>query len=284
MPVPVAYQGEPGAYSEQAAFDHFGAAAEPRGYQTFDAVFDAVMAGAQAYGVVPVENSLAGSIHRNYDLVMRHDVRLTGEVIVRVSHQLLALPGVALGDITRVYSHWQPFGQCETTLNQLLPDTERVEVYDTAGSAKMLAAEGRRDTAAIASLRAAQIYGLSVLKSAIEDDPTNFTRFVVFEPSSTRQHEGTATAPTATYKTSIIFAVKNIPGALFKAMAAFSLRDIDLAKIESRPLQGSPWDYLFYLDFTGHADDPNCRRALENLREFATILKVIGSYPKAARS
>ncbi len=271
----IAFQGEPGAYSEQAAFDFFGAQAQPVPRPTFDAVFDDTAAGAVEFGIVPVENSLAGSVHRNYDLLMRHTLHIVGEAIVRVRHNLIALPGAELSDIRRVYSHWQALDQCEQTLSRLLPGVERAQVYDTAGAVKMLAEEQRKDTAAIASKRAAELYQLPILREGIEDDPTNFTRFVVLsrEPAS---------PPSAiACKTSIVFATRNTPGALYKALAAFALRDIDLSKIESRPLQGSPWEYLFYLDFIGSQSDEKCAHALAQLREFSTFVRVLGSYPRA---
>lgn len=274
-----AFQGEPGAYSEQAAIDFFGAAATPVPCPTFDAVFDRVTEGASRYGVVPVENSLAGSIHRNYDLLMRHNVHIIGEVIVRVRWFLYALPGVQLGDIRRVISHWQALAQCEQSLGRIAPQADREQVYDTAGSVKMLAEEQRRDTAAIAGRRAQALYGLPILMEGIEDDPSNFTRFVVL--SRNQDDVGVFAPAGAGYKTSIVFAVKHVPGTLFRALAAFSLRDIDLAKIESRPLQGSPWEYLFYLDFAGRHTDESCARALNHLGEIATVLRVLGSYPRA---
>jgi prephenate dehydratase len=271
----VAYQGEPGAYSEQAALDYFGPSALAQPRPTFEAVFDSVGAGECDYAVVPVENSLGGSVHRNYDLLMRHTLHIVGEVIVRVSHNLIALPGVQLTSIRRVCSHWQALDQCEHSITRLLPGVERVQVYDTAGSVKMLAQEQRTDTAAIASARAAALYGLPILHAEMEDDPTNYTRFVVLN------RKPTDVPPGQPSKTSIVFATRNAPGSLFRALAVFALRDIDLTKIESRPLQGSPWEYLFYLDFLGHQDDAVCARALDHLREQATILRILGSYPRA---
>lgn len=271
----VAFQGEPGAYSEQAAFDFFGAQAQPAPRPTFDAVFDDTAAGKVDFGIVPVENSLAGSVHRNYDLLMRHNLHIVGEAIVRVRHNLIALPGVELLDIRRVYSHWQALDQCEKTLSRLLPNVERTQVYDTAGAVKIVLEEQRRDTAAIASKRAAELYGLPILREGLEDDPTNFTRFVVLS------REPASPPPAVASKTSIVFATRNIPGALYKALAAFALREIDLSKIESRPLQGSPWEYLFYLDFIGNQTDEACAHALAQLREFSTFVRVLGSYPRA---
>ncbi|MCS7055707.1 MAG: prephenate dehydratase [Thermoflexales bacterium] len=278
----VAYQGEPGAYSEQAILDFFGPAVQPVASPTFDDVFDRVAQGACDYGMVPVENSLGGSVHRNYDLFMRHALHLVGEVVVRIRWCLYALPGVQLGDLRRVISHWQALAQCERTLSALLPNAEREPVYDTAGSVKMLAESQRRDTAAIAGKRAQALYGLPILREGIEDDPNNYTRFVVIArtPDLPPAAQGAA-ARERKFKTSIVFAMRNQPGALFRALAAFALRDIDLTKIESRPLQGSPWEYLFYLDFAGHAEEAHCRRALDHLRELTTVLRVLGSYPRA---
>jgi prephenate dehydratase len=275
----VAFQGEPGAYSEQAAFEYFGKQARPIPRQSFDDVFDDVAGGKCDYGIVPVENSLGGSVHRNYDLFMRHNLHIAGEVIVRIRWYLYTLPGVQLGDITRVMSHWQALAQTERSLDKLLPHAEREQVYDTAGSVKMLSEEKRRDTAAIAGIRARDLYGLPILLEGIEDDHTNYTRFVVLSHLPSPVGEGSGVG--ANFKTSIVFALRNEPGALFKAVAAFALRNIDLSKIESRPLQGSPWEYLFYLDFAGSAEEENCRRAIEHLSEFATILRVLGSYPRA---
>ncbi len=279
MSLTIAYQGEPGAYSEQASFDFFGPNCVPQGKKLFDDVFDAVASGAADHGVVPVENTLAGSIHRNYDLLVRHQLHIIGEVMVPINHQLLTLPGVALADVKRLYSHWQPLGQCEHNLRKLLPTAERIEVYDTAGSAKMLAAEQRRDTAAIASRRAAAIYQLSILRESIEDDPSNVTRFVVLSRQPAI-HSLTSAKPKG-FKTSIVFTVPNIPGSLYRAMACFALRDIDLCKIESRPVAGSAWEYFFYIDFIGHPDEIACARALAHLGEFASMLRVLGSYERA---
>jgi prephenate dehydratase len=275
----VAYQGEPGAWSEQAAFDFFGSEAHPLPHAQFEDAFAAVAHGHADYGCIPVENSLGGSVHKNYDLLMRHDgLRIVGETVVRVRWCLITHPGVTLADIDEVSSHWQALAQTERTLSQLLPNASRKEAYDTAGSVKLLKQSGNPRVAALASRRAAEIYDLPVLKEGLEDDPTNFTRFVIVSkadrPLPVRR---THTA----FKTSIVFALRNVPGALFRALAAFSLRDVDLFKIESRPLQGSPWEYLFYIDFRGDASDPACARALDHLAEFATILRVLGSFPSA---
>lgn len=277
----VAYQGEPGAWSEQAAFDFFGAQAQPQPFSTFDEVFDAVSQGRSDFGCVPVENSLAGSVHRNYDLLMRHSLRIIGETIVRVRWCLITHPGVELSQIRRVTSHWQALAQTERTLTHMLPGVERKEVYDTAGSVKLLKESGARDTAAIAARRAAQIYDMPILAEGLEDDPTNYTRFVILARDDSPTLPGAQTAPSDSYKTSIVFIVGNVPGSLFRSLAAFALRDIDLMKIESRPLQGSPWEYLFYLDFCGRPGDARCAHALDHLREFAKTVRILGHFPKA---
>jgi prephenate dehydratase len=275
----VAYQGEPGAWGEQAAIDLFGANASPVPLATFDDVFAQVTAGTVEYGVVPLENSLGGAIHRNYDLLMRHSLHVVSEVIVPIHWCLITWPNVNAADLRVVMSHWQALAQCERSLGRLLPNAQRREVYDTAGSVKMLKESGAKDTAALAGRRAAQLYDLPVLMEGLEDEATNFTRFALLSrqpsvPAPLQRDE-------APNKTSIVFTVKHMPGSLFRALAAFSLRDIDLAKIESRPLQSAPWEYLFYVDFAGRADDENCARALSHLAEMTLTLRVLGSYPKA---
>ncbi len=268
----VAFQGERGAYSEAAAVTFFGGAIQPLPCASFEVVFDAVTDGSAKRGVIPVENSLAGSIHRNYDLLLRYDLTIVGEVQIRIAHQLIAFPGVSLTGLRRVYSHPQALAQCEHSLDQLLPDVERVATYDTAGSVKMLREENIRDGAAIASRRAAEIYELPVLRDDLEDNPENYTRFLVLsqEPIT----------PNDAAKTSIVFSMDNVPGALFKSLAVFALRDIDLTKIESRPLQGKPWQYFFYIDFAGSSHETHCRNALNHLQEITSFFRVLGSYPR----
>lgn len=269
----VSFQGEPGAYSEQAVFNYFGDV-ESVPCESFDVMFDSVVTGKSDVLLAPIENSLAGSIHQNYDLLLRHDLHIIGEYFLRVRHCLIANPGVRREDLRTAISHPQALGQCAAYLRALQIKPE--PAYDTAGSVKMLKESGARDVAAIASRRAAELYGLEILQEGIEDNPENFTRFLAVGreaviPAGDPPSEGVA-------KTSIVFTLKNVPGALFKAMSVFALRDIDLTKIESRPLQGKPWEYLFYVDLLGSTHDTTVQRALDHLGEYAVTLRVLGSY------
>ena len=272
----VAYQGEPGAYSEEAAFEALGPGIQPVPCRRFEDVFQAVVQGQVDVGILPIENSLAGSVHRNYDLLIRYPVHIVGEYAYRVRHCLLALPGVTLEDLREVYSHPQALAQCEQALQKL--GLEPVAMADTAGSARYLREKNIRHAGAIASRRAAQVYGLQVLREGLEDNPANYTRFLFIArtPYPAPEDEAQATD----FKTSIVFTLPHTPGALFKALSVFALRDINLTKIESRPLQGRPWEYLFYLDFEGHAVLGAGRRALAHLEEIAPFLRVLGAYPR----
>lgn len=267
----VAYQGEPGAYSEAAALAHFKSEIEPVPCESFEAVFEAVEGGDCERGLVPIENSLAGSIHRNYDLLLRYALFIVGEYPLNVQHCLIGLPGVSLGEIRQVISHPQALAQCERHLKEL-PGVSTAAVHDTAGSVRLVGERGERWVAAIASRRAAEVYGLAVLASNFEDDPHNYTRFLEIAAQPLE--------PQGPAKTSIVFTLRNQPGALFKALSVFALRDIDLTKIESRPLVGQPFEYLFYVDFAGSTGELTVRRALEHLGEYALMLRVLGSYPR----
>lgn len=264
----IAYQGELGAFSEAAArLVH--ADAELIAYRSFEEVFGAVDAGPAGYGVLPIENSIGGSIHRNYDLLVEHHLPIVAEVELPVVHHLLALPGVGLGDLRRVYSHPQGLAQCERFL-RTLTGVEIIATYDTAGSAKLVADDRLLDAAAIASARAGEVFGLVPLASAIQDFDDNITRFLVIG----RRPLDEAPAD----KTTIAFTVPNVPGALFKALSVFALRDVDLVKLESRPIPGRPWEYLFYAEVGSARDELRCARALAHLAEFAPMLRVLGTY------
>ncbi len=270
--VEVAFQGERGAFSEEAAVSALGPDIHPVPCRSFPEVFAAVAEGRVAYGVIPIENSLTGSIRENYDLLLEHSLHIVGETEIRIRHCLLALPGVRLEDVRRVLSHPQALAQCERTLRALLPGAKLVPVYDTAGSALIIRREGLRDAAAIAGRRAAEIHGMAVLAEDIADSPENYTRFLVLgrEPA----------VPRGPAKTSIVFAAENVPGALYRCLEPFAVRGVDLTKIESRPLKRRRWEYLFYVDFAGSVHEARCREALEELRERTVFLRVLGSYPR----
>jgi prephenate dehydratase len=264
----IAFQGEPGAYSEAAAL-RFSDHTDLLPCEAFDDVFKAVAAGRATHGILPVENSIGGSIHRNYDLLIEHDLPIVGEVELPIRHHLLALPGTTVDRVERIYSHPQALAQCERFLREFAAVSIH-STYDTAGSAKLIKEQGLADAAAIASERAAQVFGLDVLRSDIQDYSDNITRFLVI---------GRTTDPEAPAdKTTLVFSLANEPGALFKALSVFALRDIDLTKIESRPMRGRPWEYLFYVDIPVSRQDLRCARALVHLAEFARTLRTLGSY------
>jgi len=271
-PLKVAFQGEPGAYSEAALFEYFSGKATAVGKARFEDVFDAVEDGTCQLGFIPIENSLAGSIHRNYDLLREHNLHIIGETTLRVRHCLIAAPGASMDKITKVISHPQALDQCRGFLNRWEGGIKVEQVYDTAGAVKQLSETRNQTTAAIASRRAAELYGMSILMEGIEDDEANFTRFLVL---STEPVD-----PGKDAKTSILVCLKNLPGSLFKALSVFALRDIDLSKLESRPLIGQPGEYQFYVDFAGSTKDQKVIRALNHLEEYATLLRVLGSYPR----
>ena len=264
----IAYQGEPGAFSEAAA-RRVDPDAQLIPFRSFEEVFEAVNSGPAGYGVLPIENSIGGSIHRNYDLLISHELPIVGEVELPVVHHLLALPGATLDGLRRVYSHPQGLAQCERFL-RTLKNVEVIATYDTAGSAKMVADSNAFDAAAIASARAGEVFGLKPLASSIQDFDDNITRFIVIGRRPMKN--------TVPDKTTIVFTVTNEPGALFKALATFALRGIDLTKLESRPIPGRPWEYLFYADLAASRDNLACARALGHLAEFAPTLRMLGSY------
>jgi prephenate dehydratase len=265
----IAYQGEPGAFSEAAA-RQVNADAELVACRGFEDVFDAVNAGPANYGVLPIENTIGGSIHRNFDLLLENHLPIIGEIELPVVHNLLALPGVTMDRVRRIYSHPQALAQCDRFL-RTLTGVEVIATYDTAGSAKLIAEQKMEDAAAIASARAAEVFGLNALHSAIQDYEHNVTRFLVIG----RRPLSDAPAD----KTTIVFTLANEPGALFKALSAFALRGLDLTKLESRPIPGRKWEYLFYADLSAARDDLTSARALAHLPEIAPKLRVLGAYP-----
>jgi prephenate dehydratase len=275
----VAFQGERGAFSEEAARRLLGPAIEVVPCPRFEDVFHALDRKKVQAAVIPIENTLHGSVHENYDHLLHFDLPIVAETSVRIVHNLIAGPGVGFGKIRRVFSHPVALNQCLDFFTAH-PQLEKIPFYDTAGSVKMVMAEGLKDAAAIASAVAAETYGARILRRSIEDDRQNFTRFFALRrPRDVRRHPVRA-AKGAQWKTSLVFTTRNVPGALFRSLSAFALRDLNLAKIESRPLRGKPWEYLFYLDFMGQVSDPVCRNALSHLGELADLLRVLGCYPR----
>ena len=265
----IAYQGEPGAFSEAAALQIDGEAILVP-CRSFEDVFDSVKGGPAGHGVLPIENSIGGSIHRNFDLLLEHDLPIVGEVELPVVHHLLAFANTTLDRVRRVYSHPQALAQCDRFL-RTLDGVEIIATYDTAGSAKLIADQKMVDAAAIASARAAEVFGLVPLRSSIQDYEHNVTRFIVIgrRPISAETPD----------KTTIVFTLPKGPGTLFKALSVFALRGIDLTKLESRPIPNRKWEYLFYADVAAARDELPCGRALAHLAEFAPMLRVLGSYP-----
>jgi prephenate dehydratase len=268
--VKIAIQGEAGSFSHEAAKRMVPGCAIVACARSAE-VFDRVERGSVAAAVIPIENSLAGSVTEHFDLLLARKVFIQREFRLRIIHNLIAAPGVKLKDVRRVYSHPVALDQCRDFFRRH-PRIEPMPFYDTAGSVKHVVEHELPDAAGIAGRQAAKVYGGRILAAGIEDDKRNFTRFFLIRKSH-------RTLPRAA-KTSIAFSVKNIPGALFKALSVFALRDISLSKIESRPLRGKPWEYVFYVDFL-RGDDEAARNALRHLGEIADLVKVLGIYPPA---
>ncbi|MGQ0537313.1 MAG: prephenate dehydratase [Gemmatimonadaceae bacterium] len=276
-PIRTAFQGEPGAFSEAAARRLLGDRMVAVARRTFEETFAAVEAGEADCSITPIENSLAGSIHRNYDLLLQSNLTIAGETVLRIVHHLIAPPGVALSDVLRVYSHPVALAQCSTFF-AANPQLEAHAVDDTAGAVRLVMQRSRRDEAAIASDSAAVIYGGTVIASGIESHPQNFTRFLLLA-----KHD--ANLPVAGdargMKTSLIVRLPNKPGSLHRALGAFAELGIDLTKIESRPVAGRPWEYAFYLDVMGAHGERPLAQALGRLAESAEEVRVLGSYAAA---
>jgi prephenate dehydratase len=282
-PEKIAFQGERGAFSEEAARKLLGPEIELLPCARFEDVFRSVKDRRATGAVIPIENTLAGSVHENYDHLQNFELPIVAETSVRIVHNLIAPEHVKFAQIRRVFSHPVALNQCLHFFAEN-PQIERVPFYDTAGSVKMVMEKKLADGAGIASAVAAEIYGGRILRKSIEDERQNFTRFFLLRhPEWLRSRQGQITDSTSGHwKTSLVFSTRNAPGGLFRALAAFALRDLNLTKIESRPLRGKPWEYLFYLDFLGRADSPAARNALNHLGEMADLLRILGSYRQGA--
>lgn len=261
----VAFQGEPGAYGEDAVFACFEEA-ESMPCGSFEAVFEAVVSGKTVFGVIPIENSIAGSVYENYDLLYRYELHITDEHILTIRHCLIALPGVQIREIKKAISHPQALAQCAGYLRR--KNIQPVEAYNTAGSVKLLKESGARDTAAIASRRAAKLYGMQVLEENIADHAENQTRFLILEYEPV--------IPKGEAKTSIVFTLKDRSDALSRVLAVFARHDIAHTKIETRPFPGEPWGKLYFLDFPGLPTD----ELLDEMGDYASNVRVLGSYPR----
>ena len=265
----VAFQGEPGAYSEMAASDYF-----PRAKflpsKSIQSVFEILESGKSDFAVVPIENSIEGSINETYDLLYKTNTVVYGEIYQRIRHCLIANPGIRDSGIKCVYSHPQALAQCRTYLQE--KGLEPIPTYDTAGAVKLIKREKLMDAAAIASKRAANLYGMKILDESIEDKKSNYTRFLILskEHSKPTGHDGT----------SIIFSVRHIPGALYGILEEFAKRKINLTKIESRPTKEVPWEYNFYVDFEGHSHDKEISELIKAIKRKALFIKILGSYKR----
>lgn len=283
----VAFQGEPGAFAEEAVlafFDDPVAVAFP----TWRAVFEAVQDGAADAGAVPIENSLAGTIRENHDLLIEFEpegIHIVGEASVPVRLALMALPGATLATVDRVYSHAQALAQADTFLRQR--PWQVMTTYNTAGAAKMVAERGDRSEAAIASPRVAELYGLDILADGIEGGQQgtgNRTRFAIIARDPFRPRWPRAGAVDSEPRTSLVFAVRNVPGSLHRSLGAFAARDLNLSRLESRPWteRGSRWEYLFWVDLDADPVEPAARDALDALRAETELVRILGTYPRAA--
>jgi prephenate dehydratase len=263
----VAYQGEAGAYSEEGALALFPEASL-RPLSSIRKVFESVEVGMVDYGLVPIDNSQAGSINETYDLFLKHGLHLVGETVVRVNHCLLALPGTHIDDVEEVISHPQAVAQCEEFLNVL--DVSIRAEYDTAGAAKRIIEEKMERTGAIASKRAASLYGLDILTERIQTYPDNYTRLGALSRAPDALHDPD--------KTSLVFGVGHAPGSLYRCLGAFAQRHLNLAKLESRPRAGRLWEYVIYVDVEAPAGASQMIEALGELSQHATFTRVLGSY------
>lgn len=268
----IAYAGERGAFAELAAMEYFGKNCQNTAVSDFATVFESVANGSSDFGVIPIENSLAGSIHQNYDLLLESDAEIVGEILLKVGHHLIANTNVKHEDLRSVFSHPQALAQCKNYLRKH-KKLQVVPFSNTAAAVKKIKDEKIEDAAAIASMQAAIDFNMNILDSNIEDHNSNVTRFLIISALTEK-------APTDVkkVKTSIVFSTKNIPGALFKCLAVFALRDINLYKIESRPTHGQGFQYLFYLDLEGDLRLESVRNAIGHLKELTVFYRFLGSY------
>ena len=268
----VAFQGVKGAYSEDAAYSYFGEGVETLPCQEFTDLFEAVDRGKATHGVLPVENSIEGSVTLANDLLLESDLTVIGEILLPIRHCLIGQPEADLQDIRKVYSHPQALGQSRNFLMEH-PEWEKIPSFDTAGSVLMVKQRGLREEAAVASRRAAQHYGMKILREGIQNSNKNYTRFFVLEKDPKTEHVGD--------KTALAFTTKNVPGALYKCLGAFAEHGVNITKLESRPRRERPWEYVFYLDIDGSVNEVNVTKALIDLVRKASFVKVFGSFPKA---
>jgi len=275
----VAYQGEPGAFSEEAVLAYF-ASPTAVSVPSWRAVFEEIASGGLDTGVVAIENSLGGSIRETYDLLYEFALSIVGEVAVPVRLALMALPGQSLDDIERVYSHPQGIAQADEFLRTR--PWQVMTAYNTAGSAKMIRDRDERGAAAVASARVATIYGLEILASDVQTGEANHTRFAVLSASGALPIAWVRPRPAMPPKTTMVFATRNVPGSLWRCLGCFAERGINLSRLESRPSRAARWEYVFWADLDAAVTDPACAEALEALREHAAMVRVLGSYPRAA--
>jgi len=264
------FAGEKGAFAEIAAREYFGGKAEITSVRDFEDVFNTVKKRKADFGVIPIENSLAGSIHQNYDSLLESKLYIAAEIYLRVNHFLIGKKGTGLNAVRRVFSHPQALSQCRNFLKRY-PRIQQIQVTNTALAAKMVSEDGEPDTAAVASIQAASDYGMDILAPNIEDHRGNVTRFLVLSRSPSEKRS-------AERKTSLVFSLQNVPGVLFKALGVFALRDIDLFKIESRPIRDRGFEYMFYLDCKGDVTDTPLKNAVSHLREITAFYRLLGSY------
>ncbi len=266
----IAYLGPPATYTHLACIEHFGSTVETVPKETIQEVFEAVAREKASYGMVPIENSTEGVVNRTLDMFIEADVKICGEILIRISHDLLSLSGKA-ADVEKIYSHYQALAQCRQWLRKNFPQAQMAETVSTARAAQMAAQDPR--AAAVASSLAARLYDLKVVESRIEDYFNNYTRFLVLGLQGTER--------TGRDKTSLLFSIPDSPGALYEILKPFSEKSINLTKIESRPIKDQPWEYVFFLDFEGHITDPHIREATAELKKRVLFLKFLGSYPRS---